>query len=121
MEIRTILVTGLAINEQAANLAAENGYDVAYVPPYTNEDDLVRIVGEIDPFAVIVRTGRFGASAIDATTCCDIPVVFATGANARSVAEHAIALLLTTVKRIVPLDRSLWAGRWEKAEFLGSF
>jgi D-3-phosphoglycerate dehydrogenase len=140
MESRKILVTGPAINEQAAKLAADNGYDVAYVPPYTNEDDLVRIVAEVDPVGVVVRMGRFGASAIDAApslrvlskhgvgvdnidvdaaTRRDIPVVVAAGANARSVAEHAIALLLTTVKRIIPLDSGLRAGRWEKAGFSG--
>ncbi len=140
MESRNILVTGPAINEQAAKLASENGYNVAYVPPYTNEDDLVRIVAEVDPVGVIVRMGRFGASAIDAApslrvlskhgvgvdnidvdaaTRRAIPVVVAAGANARSVAEHAVALLLTTVKRIVPLDGSLRAGRWEKAGFSG--
>jgi D-3-phosphoglycerate dehydrogenase len=108
MESRRILVTGPTINEQAANLIAENGYDAAYVPPYTNEDDLVRIVAEVDPVGVIVRMGRFGASAIDAApslrvlpkhgvgvdnidvdaaTRRDIPVVVAAGANARSVAD----------------------------------
>lgn len=140
MESRKILVTGPAIDEQAANLIAENGYDVAYVPPYTNEEALVRIVSEVDPIGVIVRMGRFGASAIDAApslrvlskhgvgvdnidvdaaTRRDIPVIVAAGANARSVAEHAIALLLATVKRIVPLDSGLRAGRWDKAGFSG--
>jgi D-3-phosphoglycerate dehydrogenase / 2-oxoglutarate reductase len=140
MESRTILVTGPAINEEATKLAAENGYKVTCVPPYTNEDDLVRIVVEHDPVGVIVRMGRFGASAFDAArslrvvskhgagvdnidvdeaTRRHIPVIVAAGANARSVAEHAIALLLTTVKRIVPLDSGLRAGRWEKPGFSG--
>src|SRR3546814_8507600 len=48
-----------------------------------------------------------------------IPVLVATGANAVSVAEHAIALLMTTVKRILPLDASLRAGRWKKPGFSG--
>lgn len=140
MDSCNILVTGPAINEQAAKLIADNGYTVAYVPPYTNEDDLVRIVADVDPVGVVVRMGRFGASAIDAApslrvlskhgvgvdnidvdaaTRREIPVVVAAGANARSVAEHAIALMLTTVKRIVPLDSSLRAGRWEKPGFSG--
>ncbi|MBM6595293.1 hydroxyacid dehydrogenase [Microvirga pudoricolor] len=140
MDSRNILVTGPAINEQAVKLIADNGYSVAYVPPYTNEDDLVRIVAEVDPVGVVVRMGRFGASAIDAApslrvlskhgvgvdnididaaTRREIPVVVAAGANARSVAEHAITLMLTTVKRVVPLDGGLRAGRWEKAGFSG--
>jgi D-3-phosphoglycerate dehydrogenase / 2-oxoglutarate reductase len=140
MESRKILVTGPAINEQAAKLIAENGYSVAYTPPYTNEEDLIRLIADLDPVGVIIRMGRFGARAIgaapslkviskhgvgidnvdvEAATQRDIPVVIAAGANARSVAEHSIALLLATIKRIVPLDRGLRAGRWEKPGFSG--
>jgi D-3-phosphoglycerate dehydrogenase len=140
MASRNILVTGPAINEQAAQLAVSRGYAVAYVPPYTSEEDLVRTVTEVDPVGVIVRMGRFGAAAIDAAPSLrvlskhgvgvdnidvdaasrrDIPVVVAAGANALSVAEHAIALILASVKRIVPLDSGLRAGRWEKPGFAG--
>ena len=140
MTSRNVLVTGPAINERAAKLISDSGFHVAYVPPYTSEGDLVRMVADLDPVGVIVRMGRFGAEAInaapslrvlskhgvgvdtidiEAATARNIPVVVATGANARSVAEHAIALLLATVKRIVPLDSSLRAGRWEKAGFSG--
>ena len=140
MGSRNILVTGPAINEQAVKLATDNGYRLDYVPPYTSEGDLVRMVRELDPVGVIIRMGRFGAPAIDAARSLrviskhgvgvdnvdveaassrNIPVVVAAGANALSVAEHAIALLLATVKRIVPLDSGLRAGRWEKPGFLG--
>lgn len=140
MAIQNILITGPAINEQAVKLAEANGCSLVYVPPYTNEEDLVRIVADADPVGVIVRMGRFGAAAIDAAPSLrviskhgvgvdnidldaasrrDIPVVVATGANAPSVAEHAIALLLATVKRILPLDSGLRAGRWEKPGFSG--
>jgi D-3-phosphoglycerate dehydrogenase len=140
MESRNIMVTGPAINERAVQFAADNGYNLSYVPPYTSEDDLVRIVADIDPVGVIIRMGRFDAAAInaapslrviskhgvgvdnvdiDAASRRDIPVVIAAGANALSVAEHAIALLLATVKKIVPLDDSIRAGRWEKPGFSG--
>lgn len=135
-----ILVTGPAINERAVKLAEANGYSMAYVPPYTSEDDLVRMVADVNPIGVIVRMGRFGEPAIaaapslrviskhgvgvdnidvDAASRREIPVVVATGANAPSVAEHAIALLLATVKRILPLDGGLRAGKWEKPGFSG--
>ncbi|KSV91566.1 hydroxyacid dehydrogenase [Sinorhizobium sp. GL28] len=140
MRSQNILVTGPAINERAVKLAEESGYSLVYVPPYTSEEDLVGFVASADPVGVIVRMGRFGASAIDAAPSLrviskhgvgvdnidldaasrrEIPVVVATGANALSVAEHAIALLLTTVKRILPLDSGLRAGRWEKPGFSG--
>lgn len=140
MPSQNILVTGPAINERAVKLAEERGYSLVYVPPYTSEEALVGIVAGADPVGVIVRMGRFGASAIDAAPSLrviskhgvgvdnidldaasrrEIPVVVATGANAQSVAEHAIALLLTTVKRVLPLDAGLRAGKWEKPGFLG--
>ncbi|WP_311043593.1 hydroxyacid dehydrogenase [Rhizobium lentis] len=140
MGSRNILVTGPAINEQAVRLIADKGYQVSYVPPYTSEDDLVRIVTELDPVGVVVRMGRFGEAAIeaapslrvlskhgvgvdnidvDAASRREIPVIVATGANSLSVAEHAIALLFAVVKRIVPLDSGLRAGRWEKPGFSG--
>ncbi|WDZ81742.1 hydroxyacid dehydrogenase (plasmid) [Ensifer adhaerens] len=140
MPTHNILVTGPAINERAVKLAEERGYSLVYVPPYTSEQDLVGVVSKADPVGVIVRMGRFGASAIDAAPSLrviskhgvgvdnidldaasrrEIPVVVATGANALSVAEHAIALLLTTVKRILPLDSGLRAGKWEKPGFSG--
>jgi D-3-phosphoglycerate dehydrogenase / 2-oxoglutarate reductase len=140
MEGPTILVTGPSINEHAVKLIADNGYSVAYIPAYTSEQDLVRMVADANPVGVIIRMGRFGASAInaapslkviskhgvgvdnvdiEAATRREIPVVVATGANARSVAEHTIALLLTTAKRIIPLDAGLRAGRWEKPGFSG--
>ncbi|WP_192931174.1 NAD(P)-dependent oxidoreductase [Gemmobacter serpentinus] len=39
------------------------------------------------------------------------------GANAVSVAEHAMALLFAVAKQIVPLDAGLRAGRWDKPGF----
>ena len=53
MDSRNILVTGPAINEQAVKLIADNGYGVT-CPPYTSEEDLVRIVAEVDPVGVVV-------------------------------------------------------------------
>ena len=140
MASQNILITGPAINEHAVTLAAAHHCNLVYVPPYTSEEDLVRIVADADPVGVIVRMGRFGAAAIDAAPSLrviskhgvgvdnidldsasrrGIPVVVATGANATSVAEHAIALLLTVVKRILPLDSGLRAGKWEKPGFSG--
>ena len=48
MAIQNILITGPAINEQAVKLAEANGCSLVYVPPYTNEEDLVRIVADAD-------------------------------------------------------------------------
>lgn len=44
-----------------------------------------------------------------------IPVTITAGANAASIAEHTILLMLATLRRIVVADRSVRDGRWEPA------
>jgi len=56
---------------------------------------------------------------VEAATARGIPVLNAAGANAVSVAEQAMALLFAVAKRIIPLDRGLREGRWEKPGFQG--
>ena len=69
----------------------------------------------------LLRQHGVGVDNIDLAAAADrgIPVLVATGANAISVGEHAIALMLATVKRLLPLDTGLRAGRWEKPGFAG--
>jgi D-3-phosphoglycerate dehydrogenase / 2-oxoglutarate reductase len=136
----TILVTGPDLAAGATELLTRGGYVERHVPPYTPGDALVDLVARTDPCGVIVRMGRFDAAAMDAApslkviskhgvgvdnidveaaTERGIPVMVASGANAISVAEHTIALLLAVTKQIVPLDASMRAGRWEKPGFVG--
>jgi D-3-phosphoglycerate dehydrogenase / 2-oxoglutarate reductase len=136
----TILVTGPDLAAGATDLLVRGGYVETHVPPYTAADALVDFVAQTDPAGVIVRMGRFDAAAMDAApslkviskhgvgvdtidveaaTERGIPVMVASGANAVSVAEHTIALLLAVTKQIVPLDASMRAGRWEKSGFVG--
>ena len=56
---------------------------------------------------------------VEAATAHSIQVVRATGANAQSVAEHAVTLAVTAIKRLIPLDRNLRGGDWEKPRFVG--
>jgi D-3-phosphoglycerate dehydrogenase len=139
-ERQTILVTGPDLAPAAAELIARSGYEELHVPPYTTGEALIDLVAKTDPVGVIVRMGRFDAAAMDAAPSLKViskhgvgvdnidvdaatsrgnPVVVASGANAVSVAEHTIALLLAVTKQLVPLDASLRAGRWEKPGFVG--
>ena len=109
-------------------------------PPYAASDVIADFLAKTEAVGVVSRLGRIDAAAIErapalkviskhgvgvdnidlaAAASRGIPVLKATGANAVSVAEHAIALALTTVKRILPLDTSLRAGRWDKPGFKG--
>lgn len=135
-----ILVTGPSLAPEADAVLRTAGYNPVYLPPYTEGAGLLAIAAETRPVGLLVRMGRidealFAAAPelrviskhgvgvdnidLDAASRRNIPVVVASGANAVSVAEHAIALLLAVAKKIVPLDRSLRDGRWDKPGFQG--
>lgn len=137
---KTILVTGPDLDPTAANLVAEHGYRTVHTPAYADSKVIAEHLERTGAVGIVSRMGRLDASVMDAAPQLrviskhgvgvdnidveaaaerGIPVLVATGANAVSVAEHAIALLLTTVKRILPLDAGLRAGRWEKPGFAG--
>ena len=137
---KTILVTGPDLDPAAARLAAEAGYDLVHTPPYADGTVIADLLRETGAVAIVSRMGRLDAAVmdagpglraiskhgvgvdnidLDAAGARGIPVLVATGANAVSVAEHAVALMLTCAKRILPLDAGLRAGRWEKPGFSG--
>ncbi|MCP8882410.1 hydroxyacid dehydrogenase [Devosia sp. XJ19-1] len=137
---KTILITGPSLAPAAVAVLSEAGYEPVYLPPYADAAVLMSHVVEHRPVAIISRMGRIEASIfevapqlrivskhgvgvdnidIDAASAHDVPVIVASGANAVSVAEHAMALLFAVAKRVVPLDRSLREGRWEKPNFKG--
>ncbi|QFT84631.1 (S)-sulfolactate dehydrogenase [Halomonas sp. THAF12] len=136
----TILVTGPYLAQSAKDMAAAAGYTVVHTPPYPSEEVLVEFIERHDPVGIVSRMGQFTAGAVaagqslrviskhgagvdnidvDAATRHGVQVIRAAGGNAVSVAEHAVALIFATVKRLLPLDKGMRAGRWEKAEFLG--
>lgn len=137
---KTILVTGPDLDPSAARLVAEHGYEVVHTPPYADSDVISDYMERTRAVGIVSRMGRIDASVMDrapqlrviskhgvgvdnidlaAAARRGIPVLVATGANAVSVAEHAIALMLATVKRLLPLDAGLRQGRWEKPGFAG--
>jgi D-3-phosphoglycerate dehydrogenase len=137
---KTILVTGPDLDPSAARLVADHGYRTVHTPAYADSDVISEHLRATGAVGILSRMGRLDATVMEAAPQLriiskhgvgvdnidlaaaarrGIPVLVATGANAVSVAEHAIALLLATVKRILPLDAGLRAGRWEKPGFLG--
>ncbi|MFC0338874.1 hydroxyacid dehydrogenase [Kushneria avicenniae] len=135
-----ILVTGPYLAEEARQHAEAAGYTVSHTPSYPTPDVLVEHIQRLDPVGVVARMGQFGAEAmavgrslkvvskhgagvdnidVEAATRHGVQVIRAAGGNAVSVAEHAVALMFATVKRLLPLDGGMRQGRWEKAEFLG--
>ena len=137
---KTILVTGPDLDPAAAELVAQKGYQTTHTPAYAASDVISRCLKETGAVGIVSRMGRVDAEVMDAApqlrviskhgagvdnidlaaaASRGIPVLVAAGANAVSVAEHAIALLLATAKKVLPLDAGLRAGRWEKPDFQG--
>lgn len=136
----TILVTGPDLHPRAAQFVREHGYETVHTPPYADSAVIRDYLHKTGAVGIVSRMGRIdagvlaeadtlrviskhgvGVDNIDLQAAADrgIPVLVATGANAVSVAEHAIALLMACVKRLLPLDAGLRAGRWEKPGFKG--
>ena len=74
-------------------------------------EDLIR---RLPNLKVIGRTG-VGYDNVDVAyaASCGIPVVFTPGANSRSVAEHAVALMFALAKDLENADPDLRAGNWK--------
>ena len=129
-----VLVTGADLADEAVREL--RGYRLVYAGARPTEDDLLTLVRQHDPVAMIVRYGKISASLIEAArslrviakhgsgidtidsaaaSARGIAVKAAAGANAAAVAEHAVALLLACAKSVVPLDARMHAGHWDKA------
>ncbi|KAG5720810.1 hypothetical protein E4T56_gene6445, partial [Termitomyces sp. T112] len=103
--------------------------------------DLENFMRENNPDAIILRLGEVTEAAmalapnlriiakhgvgydtidVDAATRRNILVTIARGANAVSVAEHALALTLGVARGIAYQDARIRSGHWDKAFFMGS-
>jgi len=137
---KTILVTGPDLDPSASRLVSEHGYETVHTPAYADSAVISDYAMRTGAVGIVSRMGRIDASVMDsapdlrviskhgvgvdnidlaAAAERGIPVLVATGANAVSVAEHALALMLAAVKRLLPLSAGLRAGLWEKPGFAG--
>ena len=135
-----VLVTGPSLAPAAVKLLEAANLEPVYVPAYAQGEGLIEAVRAARPVAILSRMGRIDAAVfeaapdlrviskhgvgvdninIDLASAHGVPVLVATGANAVSVAEHAMALLFAVAKKLLPLDAGLRAGRWEKPGFKG--
>ncbi|MEX0797860.1 MAG: hydroxyacid dehydrogenase [Bacteriovoracaceae bacterium] len=69
----------------------------------------------------IIRAGE-GTDNIDKAYCAEkgIKVSNTPGANNNSAAEHAMALMMTVLRKIAQADASMKAGKWDKSKFTGN-
>lgn len=125
-----ILITQ-PVHESGEKLLIKKGYDVRVASDIT-EATLAREVRDVS--GLLVRTAEIPASVIEAgralrviarhgvgydnvdvsaATRRKIPVCITPRANAVSVAEHVLALMLSLTKKIVPYDQATRKNNWE--------
>src|SRR5262245_29985945 len=84
-----------------------------------------RVTGELLAHAERLRVvGRAGVGVdnidLEEATRRGVLVMNTPGGNAASVAEHALALMLSMARSIPQLNAAMHAGRWEKAGSAGA-
>lgn len=135
-----VLVTHNHIHSSAVEFLKDNHCDVYFSPPYLDSASLAQKVKELNIDAIMVRQGQINADVINASSRLkvivkhgvgvdnidlraaqskNIPVLRSIGSNAVAVAEHTIALTLSLIKHIVPLNQSIKEGEWLKPSFMG--
>lgn len=114
---------GLAMLDGVADIyVADNQDPNNYLDQMQDADALIVRIAKCDGNAianspklkVIGRTG-VGYDSVDvaAATARGIPVVITPGANNRSVAEHAVAMMFALSKNLVEAQNEMCAGNWE--------
>lgn len=119
------------IHEEGMKFITSRGYEARVAPDFT-EQTLIKEVQDAAGF--LVRTAEIPASVINAgnvlkviarhgvgydnidvkaATARKIPVCITPRANALSVAEHVLALMLTLAKRIIPFDVATRKNEWD--------
>lgn len=126
------------LNPVAAELLTEAGLEVE-VSPGLDEDALAakipgfegiivrsdkvtrKVLDAADSLQAVVRAGT-GVNTIDVAYATEknVQVMNTPGANSNSVAELAMAFMLSAFRRLPYADGSVKAGRWEKSSLMGN-
>ena len=108
-----VLKPNITPEELLAEIGMYDGLIVRSRTKVTSE-----VIARGEKLKVIGRAGS-GLDNIDVTAGkkAGIAVVNAPGANATSVAEHTMALILALFRNLIPVATALKAGRWEKKTY----
>lgn len=131
-----VLVTAASLAPEAVAILEAAGYAVPCTSAYPSEAELLAAIAEHRPVALLHRQGLITGAVMDAAAPAlrviarhgagvdgidlaaaearGLTVTRAAGANARSVAEHAMALMLAALKDLPSVTEGMRAGRWEK-------
>ncbi len=139
---KTVVILGGELAPEGRTLLEDAGASVIATPPYIDRQAVIKAMTLHKPDAVIVRLladllgpdemragGKLrhiakhgvGTNDIDvmAATALGIPVSMTTGSNGHSVAEHALALIMTLVKDLPRQDALIRDGIWDKNQYRG--
>ena len=131
-----VLVTAAKLAPEAVAILEEAGYAVPCTSAYPSEAELLSAVAEHRPVALLHRQGIVNGAVMDAAApglrviarhgagvdgidlaaaeARGLTVTRAAGANSRSVAEHAMALMLSMLKDLPAVQAGMREGLWEK-------
>ena len=131
-----VLVTAAKLAPEAVAILEEAGYAVSCTSGYPSEAELLDAIAEHRPVAMLHRQGIINGTVMDAAAphlrvvarhgagvdgidlaaaeARGLTVTRAAGANSRSVAEHAMALMLSMLKDLPAVQAGMRDGLWEK-------
>ena len=137
----TVLSLGGPVAPEGEDILRAAGIVSLSTGPYPGKAELLPLLAEIQPDALVVRliervdaevmmasprlkvVAKHGAGTNDidvaAAAALGIPVLAAVGANAHSVAEHALTLMLALAKDLRTQDAFVRGGGWEKKAYRG--
>ncbi|EKM98327.1 D-isomer specific 2-hydroxyacid dehydrogenase [Acidocella sp. MX-AZ02] len=137
----TVVTLGGALAPEGEALLAQAGIKSVSTQPYPGKDEVIALLAQTQADAVVVRLvdrldaeimraspklkiiAKHGAGTNDidvaAAGALNIPVIAAVGANAHSVAEHTIALMLGLAKDMRNQDAFVRQGGWDKTFYKG--
>lgn len=131
-----VLVTAAKLAPEAVAILEEAGFAVPCTTAYPSEAELLAAIAEHRPVALLHRQGLITSAVMDAASPAlrviarhgagvdgidlaaadarGLTVTRAAGANSRSVAEHAMALMLALLKELPSVASGMREGLWEK-------
>lgn len=134
---KNVFVTAPTLAEAGLEVLKEAGAHTLFLPEGGTQDDVSHILATERIDAVISRTVPLSAAGIEsavdlkiitkhgvgvsnidvpAATRRGIPVYVTPGANAQSVAELTVGLMLTAARRVNWMDSQLRAGHWSRLQ-----
>ena len=136
-----VLTLGGQMAPEGRDILTSAGVDLLETDVYPSPDVSRDVIAAHRPDAIVVRLVEFldagslkaapsvrlvakhgaGTNDIDVAgaLAAGIPVIMATGANAQSVAEHALTLMLALSKDVIIQDARIRAGVWDKKDYRG--